>query len=996
MDKANVEEEARILNQVQTGALPGIAKAAGGPELSRLAAVVDRMLPLTKQNEFWQRHDLPLPQRLERLETAIFAATDLLAERRHRLSQDAAETPPKKSFHEAVADRLIEQLKAGTAPWQRPWEDGAGYSLPMNPTTGKRYKGINAIHLMGQGREDPRWMTYNQAAAQGAQVRRGEKSTSVQYWKFDEEVTKRDANGKPVLNSEGDPVKVRVELERPRVFFAAVFNGEQIDGLPPLPPKAKHEWDPVERAEQILKASKAEIHHGGNRAYYSPAADVIQVPEKDQFASPDRYYATALHELGHWTGHESRLDRDLKHPFGSEGYAREELRAEIASMILGEELGVGHDPGQHAAYVKSWIKALEDDPLEIFRAAADAEKIQGYVLGLAQKHEQIESLAVVQAEKVTQAAEAQEQEARVPGQAEDLAHLEDVLRRLETEMEQDVAKAKTAVADQSAKQPTSRPKDEPAERRYIDVPYAEKGEAQEAGARWDRAAKSWYVPAGVPMDAFRWPQHAPGAGAEPVKPAETAVEGAAHFDRLKETLVSGVEAVGMDPSILAAALADLKRDLVKEEAKSPALPASRDDQDRVYLAVPYIERGAAKAAGARWDKAAKSWYAPAGADVAKIEKWLPDRRPAEQAPAMPPQAEFADALRSLGAQVSGQHPVMDGQPHRIPMEGDKRGEASGFYVGHVDGHPAGFAMNNRTGEKLTWKSKGYSLTSEDRAALRAEAATKKVQRDTEQARTHERVAATASSLASTLHQADTTPYLVAKGVAASPGVLTDAAGVTYLPAHDATGKVWTVQTIDQEGTKRFLKDGRKEGCFHAVGGLDALDQAPAIVISEGYATAKEAADAVGFATVAAFDAGNLLPVAQGLRDRYPDKPILFAADDDRALEASKGKNPGRDKAQAAAAAVNGYSVTPVFAPGEVAAQPKAFTDFNDLGQKSAFGREGVKRQLAYGLAQATAMHELARVAEQRQVQHVQQEQSQDGQARPEQKRPSHARRATRR
>ncbi|WP_140410188.1 zincin-like metallopeptidase domain-containing protein, partial [Escherichia coli] len=111
-------------------------------------------------------------------------------------------------------------------------------------------------------------------------------------------------------------------------------------------------------------------------------------PQQAAFPSADRYYATALHELGHWTGHASRLDRDLAHPFGSEGYAKEELRAEIASMIMGDELGIGHDPSQHVAYVKSWIKALQDDPLEIFRAAADAEKIQGFVLGLEQQRTQ--------------------------------------------------------------------------------------------------------------------------------------------------------------------------------------------------------------------------------------------------------------------------------------------------------------------------------------------------------------------------------------------------------------------------------------------------------------------------------------------------------------------------------------------------------------------------------------------------------------------------------
>lgn len=304
----------------------------------------------------------------------------------------------KKPFHEVVAEKLIEQLKAGTAPWQKPWEPGEPNAyLPMNPTTGKRYKGINAIYLMAQGRSDARWMTYKQATDAGAQVRKAEKGTPVQYYKFNEEQDKLDDQGRPVRDANGEKMKETVQLERPRVFFATVFNGEQIDGLPPqqIKPKAKQQWDAVERAEQILQASGAQITHtAGDRAFYRPSTDSITLPEKSQFESADRYYATALHELGHWTGHPSRLDRDLTHPFGSEGYAKEELRAEISSIIVGEELNIGHDPGQHAAYVKSWIKVLEDDPLEIFRASSDAEKIHKYLLAFEQVQEQEKELAM--------------------------------------------------------------------------------------------------------------------------------------------------------------------------------------------------------------------------------------------------------------------------------------------------------------------------------------------------------------------------------------------------------------------------------------------------------------------------------------------------------------------------------------------------------------------------------------------------------------------------
>jgi antirestriction protein ArdC len=304
---------------------------------------------------------------------------------------------PKVPYHEQVATKLIAQLQDGTAPWQKPWRPGT-LSLPHNPVSGTRYRGGNSMWLQMQDRDDPRWMTYKQAQSVGAQVRRGEKGTLVQYYKFSDEVLLRDDTGKPLLDAEGNKRYRKVELERPKVFTAVVFNAEQIDGLPELKPVAVN-WDRHERAEAILTASGADIRHDqADRAFYRPATDRIHLPGGDSFESADAYYATALHELGHWTGHPSRLDRDLAHPFGSEGYAKEELRAEIASLMIGDRLGIGHDPGQHAAYVQSWIKALQDDPKEILRAARDADKISDHVLAFEKDRpaEKIEKLQPVE------------------------------------------------------------------------------------------------------------------------------------------------------------------------------------------------------------------------------------------------------------------------------------------------------------------------------------------------------------------------------------------------------------------------------------------------------------------------------------------------------------------------------------------------------------------------------------------------------------------------
>lgn len=297
-----------------------------------------------------------------------------------------------KSLHEQVAEKLIEQLKAGTSPLQKPWstDNLPTFELPYNAVTGNRYKGINIFSLMLKDYEDPRWMTFKQAAANEWKVKKGEKASLIQFIKATELVAKRDESGKPVLNEEGKPVKIFVKLDRPIVTTAWVFNASQIDGIPELQKKTLAElgWDPIKRAEKLIAASGAEIlNKAGDDAYYDILEDKITLPLKEQFDAPDKYYATALHELGHWTGHKDRLDRSIMNAFGTEDYAREELRAEIASLLIGQELNIGHDPEQHAAYVGSWIKLLQDTPFEIHAAAADAEKIFNYLTGLEQKRE---------------------------------------------------------------------------------------------------------------------------------------------------------------------------------------------------------------------------------------------------------------------------------------------------------------------------------------------------------------------------------------------------------------------------------------------------------------------------------------------------------------------------------------------------------------------------------------------------------------------------------
>lgn len=192
-----------------------------------------------------------------------------------------------------------------------------------------------------------------------------------------------------------------------------------------------------------------------------------------------------------------------------------------------------------------------------------------------------------------------------------------------------------------------------------------------------------------------------------------------------------------------------------------------------------------------------------------------------------------------------------------------------------------------------------------------------------------------------------------KGLGPVPGALTDREGVnTYLPGIDASGKQWTLQTILEDGSKRFAKGGRMNGSFHVVGGdLAAIEKADVLILAEGYATAASVREAADRPVIAAFNAGNLKPVAEALHARFPDKPILIAGDDDRRTELKIGTNPGRDKAAAAAEAVGGRTVFPQFAPGEVEAEPRRFTDFNDLAMNSAMGKEGLERQIKAAVAE---------------------------------------------
>ena len=291
-------------------------------------------------------------------------------------------------YHAKFAERIVAGLEKGIAPWQKPWAPGERV-LPCNFSGDRSYRGGDAMYLamvaLERGYSDPRWGGFRQIDEAGGHVRKGEKGAPVMHVEFNRLRTVRDGRGRPVLDRDGRPQTETAKRERPLVKLQYVWNVEQTDGLElKRLERVGAGWDGHERAEGVMRNSGVRVDHvAGDRAFYSVAQDRVVLPERGQFASQASYTHTALHELGHATGHPDRLNRPTltnHEGFGSETYAREELRAEIAAMMTGERLGVGHEPRHGTAYVASWVKALRGNPREIREACVDAQRASDWLV----------------------------------------------------------------------------------------------------------------------------------------------------------------------------------------------------------------------------------------------------------------------------------------------------------------------------------------------------------------------------------------------------------------------------------------------------------------------------------------------------------------------------------------------------------------------------------------------------------------------------------------
>ena len=288
----------------------------------------------------------------------------------------------RTDLYSEITDKIIAELAAGRAPWVQPWGSAAGMAplgMPKNAATDRRYTGINVLILWGavieHGFIGQSWLTFRQALSLGGHVRKGERGTTVVYAdRFTPEDERRKAF------ETGDEARSIAFLKRFTVFNVAQCEGLPEELLAAAPPVESDLVLP--QVEALIRATGLDFRIGGDRAFYQPRLDYVQVPPPQAYFEPINWHRTALHEVSHATGHLSRLNRDLSGSFCSKKYAFEELIAEISAAFLCASLGIAPTV-RHADYIGSWLEVLHDDNKAIVRAASAASKAADFILGFA-------------------------------------------------------------------------------------------------------------------------------------------------------------------------------------------------------------------------------------------------------------------------------------------------------------------------------------------------------------------------------------------------------------------------------------------------------------------------------------------------------------------------------------------------------------------------------------------------------------------------------------
>ena len=895
----------------------------------------------------------------------------------------------KVNKYQELANKFADLIEQNEAPWQKPWS-GQGF-LPYNIKSEKEYNGMNLFNLMmeaeARGYEDNRWLTFLQASELGAKVRPGEKGMHIMFLQTKENV-------KEIDEITGEEKIVTVKLEKPRAMWSVVFNAEQCEGLPAYQEKLIT-FNPIEKAEEILNNSGATIiHKKQNEAFYDTVTDTITLPLKEQFKSPEAYYRCALHELGHWTAHEKRNNRDLSGSFGSESYAREELVAEITSFLVGTQCGLGHEPNENnVAYLKSWAKEIRDDPSYLFKAVKDADKAAQLILG------------------------------------KNLEMFKEIEKEQEQVMENHNKLQENLVT-------------------YINVPKEEKDQAKALGAKWDANNICWFVPADKDLALFdkwekinekdlatrkeqllknkkendtekgffkdltinfAWSEFDFGIKDDTILKGEEAyrfldklVRADTEHNKIQQRMINGekldeayyyktkfvlsykshtsenlhiyigenefggkdkvLEAIEHRAKTYSAQIIpkDELQNFKKEEDRYLEYLQQKNtkenglnekqvnmNNEKYILAVPYEEKDKAKALGAEWDKNGKFWYCQES-DKDKFFKWdikNVENKVKSDIP-LNIEEEFLNRIKSAG--VLENAVIADGQKHRISVDGDKGKEQSGFYVLHADGVANGYFFNNRTGEEIKWNSKENSynsMTPEEKAEMKALYQARKAEREQEDKILTEKAEKALYAKFMNREAINEHSYLTNKMVEATQNIYAGNDSTITVPLYNVDGRLKSAQYIDADGNKRFAKNTNKVGAFHIVDGNAAdLKSATSIIIAEGYATAASINEAVkepGLKVIAAMSANNLEHTVKAITEKYPAINIVIAADND--IENKVG-NIGLNAAKNVSEKYKNVTVAiPKINGKEVAG------DFNDIVSKKGLTKEEAFKAIQYSI-----------------------------------------------
>jgi antirestriction protein ArdC len=280
----------------------------------------------------------------------------------------------KKDIFQRVTDDIVSAIEAGAGSYRMPWHTSGGFiDSPINAVSRKPYRGVNVLILWAtaqkMGYTSGTWATYKQWQEMGAQVRKGEKSAHVVFWKFFNVEERREES------------EERTSKRVPMARDYWVFNADQVIGYEKPEEKTLTHGERISQAEEFFKSLQIDLRPGGNQAFYNADADTVHMPEFEAFKEPLFYYSVLSHETTHWTGSATRLNRDMSGRFGTESYAMEELVAELGAAFLCSELSLPTDPRKdHAPYIASWMKALRSDKRAIFTAAAKAQEAVDWMM----------------------------------------------------------------------------------------------------------------------------------------------------------------------------------------------------------------------------------------------------------------------------------------------------------------------------------------------------------------------------------------------------------------------------------------------------------------------------------------------------------------------------------------------------------------------------------------------------------------------------------------